>query len=313
MPGMEESHAARRHEAVGRMVRTLLPSKQPPTARPAPGAITEDQRAALDRSALAVAELREQAPPPEHRSPLAGPDPGPEPGEVWVSGHFDPPIAARGREFLRLRRELVTDGSAWARFREVVFERDEGYTIRVVPGEFYLSVGRDPEHPAYERMVRLQRHGSAILEPGYGTRIRRARPARPADALAHVPFLAGSPDRPTSRGVIAGRPAVRGVDVIHAYVAKGYGIRTAGGRLLAELPGGHDPHGLIALLAIPRARDLLHGWVAQLEGSGQAPTCEHPDHAGDPVPAVTVALADVLACDECMAGRFTAAAPEPSS
>lgn len=302
MPGIEESHAARRRERINTMVRTLPKMGPRPAARAKP-VITPEQRAALERASLVRAE--EETPPPAtlpagvKAAALAERQAGaPERGEVWVHGHFGPePIVAGKRTFLQLRPELTTPGSAWERFAGDVFERmdGEGHPVYTDPSSCYLSLGQDPARPGYELLVRLQRYGAGMVDRLLGGHRRTAKPGRLLDALSGVGLLAGTPDRMTSVGVVAGRPAIRGEGIVRAFTAKGYGIRPAGDRLLVELPGGHDVAGILPLLAIPRARDLVHGWA-----SGEPLACEHPDHPGDPAPGVTVAAADVIVCAECV-------------
>lgn len=317
---IQESHKARAREQAHRLARVarLLPemARMPPAIRvPEPPHVTDEQRAALERARLARAELEESTPPPVPKGPSVPEErknSGPPPTEVWVPAHFEAePVAVGKRELLRLRPELTAPGTALERFAGFLFERKdvEGYSDRTDPGECYLNLGRDPKRPAYELLVRLHAYGPSSLEKLRGGHKRKVERGRLVDALAGVGILNGTPDRFTSTGVIRGRPPIRGEGIIRAFSAKGYGIRPAGGHLLIELPGGHDSAGILPLLARPGARDLVHGWAADAAGIGVPRECEHPDHAGDPAPAVSVALADVLVCDACLAGRFDVAEP----
>lgn len=290
-----ESHAARRREGVGRMVRTLFPppTTAPARSKPAPR-ISPEVAGALARQSVAMADAAALLPPPTKAPPI---DPRMAAfeesmtevplGEMTVVGD------RRGRAWVAAPARL---GHLVGFEFEMLPDQAIGPNDTTVPSPGVWVVGTSGEYiPTRRWPAGTFAHGAAPKGP------RKIKPGRLFDALAAVPFLGGTRDRLTPVGVTAGTPPTRGEAILRAYTAKGYGLRCAGEHLLVELPGGHDPNGILGLLAIPGARDLLHGWAAHLAGIGEPRSCEHPDHAGDPAPAVTVAVADVLVCDACMA------------
>lgn len=193
MPRMEESHAARSAERATRLRRVLpqVLGSRPPTIHPPAPAITAEQRAALERASRARAEEELPGNAPARKTPSLLEErqaSAPPRGELFVPGHFSEPVVAGRRSFLTLRDELTAPGSALERYAGRVAERrdDEGYAMETDPFADYISLGRDPDRPAYDRLVRLQWYSASTLDKLLGGHRRKVASYRPVDYAAIV-------------------------------------------------------------------------------------------------------------------------------